>query len=145
MLDPHTVGSLWTTSWGQGMARKSSRAGTGSGRRAVRLAWLAFAVATMALIGAWTAAKVAAMVQAGHPLRGAALAMGTMVLMLLGLLVAAARWRGTSRSGEPPVLPPDGSDQTGIWGVGGPSMREPGSTGSWPVQRLDRRYENSRD
>lgn len=127
------------------MARKSSRTGSDSVRRAVRLAWLAFAVAIMALIGAWAAVKVAAMMQAGHPLRGAALAIGTMLLMLLGLLVAAAQWRGTSRSGEPPILPPDGSDQTGIWGVGGPSMREPGSTGSWPARQVDRRYGNLQD
>ena len=33
-------------------------------------------------------------------------------------------------------------DQTGIWGVGGPSMREPGSTGVWPARRVDRRYED---
>jgi hypothetical protein len=127
------------------MARKFSLAGTGSSGRAVRLAWLAFAVAIMALIGAWAAVKVAAMMQAGHPLRGAALAIGTLLLMLLGLLVAAAQWRGISRSGEPPILPSDGSDQTGIWGVGGPSMREPGSTGSWPARRVDRRYGNSQD
>ena len=69
------------------MTRKSSRVGTGSSRRAVRLAWLAFAVAIMALFGAWAAVGVAALMQAGHPLRGAALAMGTMFLMLLGLLV----------------------------------------------------------
>jgi hypothetical protein len=127
------------------MARKSSRTRAGSGRRAVRLVWLAFAVAIMALIGAWAAVEVAAMMQAGHPLRGAALAMGTMFLMLVSLLVAAAQWRGSARSGERPVLPPDGSDQTGIWGVGGPSMREPGTTGNWRAPRVDRRYENPQD
>ena len=103
------------------MTRRSKRAEAGAGRRAVRLAWLAFAVAIMALIGAWVAVEVAAMMQSGHPLRGAALAMGTMFLMLLGLLVAAAQWRGAGHSAERPILPPEGSDQTGIWGVGGPS------------------------
>lgn len=127
------------------MTRKSSRTGVGSRRRAVRLAWLAIAVAIMALIGAWAAVEVADLMQAGHPLRGAALAMGTMFLMLLGLLVAAAQWRDTPRSGERPILPPDGSDQTGIWGVGGPSMREPGTTGNWRAPRVDRRYENPQD
>ena len=111
----------------------------------MRLAWLAFAVAIMALFGAWAAVGVAAMMQSGHPLRGAVLAMGTMFLMLLGLMAAAAQWRGTPGSGERPSLPPDGSDQTGIWGVGGPSMREPGNTGNWPTPRVDRRYENPQD
>ena len=127
------------------MTRRSARAGAGAGRRAVRLAWLSFAVAIMALIGAWAAVEVADMMQAGHPLRGAALAMGTMFLMLLGLLVGAAQWRGTGRSTERPILPADGSDQTGIWGVGGPSMREPGTTGNWRAPRVDRRYENPQD
>jgi len=128
------------------MARKSTRRARGPGRRAVRLVGLAFAVAIMALIGAWAAVEVVALMQAGHPLRGAALAMGTMFLMLLSLLVAASEWRGTPGSGEQrPALPTDGSDQTGIWGVGGPSMREPGTTGSWSAPRVDRRYENPQD
>ena len=127
------------------MTRRSTRAEAGAGCRAVRLAWLAFAVAIMALIGAWVAVEVAAMMQSGHPLRGVALAMGTMCLMLLGLLVAAAQWRSAGRSAERPILPPEGSDQTGIWGVGGPSMREPGTTGNWRAPRVDRRYENPQD
>ena len=127
------------------MARKSTRRASGSGRRALRLAWLAFAVAIMALVGAWAAVEVVALMQAGHPLRGAALAMGTMFLMVLGLLVAASEWRGTPGSGKRPALPTDGSDQTGIWGVGGPSMREPGTTGNWRAPRVDRRYEDPQD
>ena len=111
----------------------------------MRLVWLALAVAIMALIGAWAAVEVVAMMQAGHPLRGAALAMGTIFLMLLGLVIAAEQRRDTARSDERPSLPSDGNDQTGIWGVGGPSMREPGTTGNWHVPRVDRRYENSQD
>jgi hypothetical protein len=127
------------------MARKFSRTGTGSGRRAARFVLLAFTVAIMALFGAWAAVEAAAMIQAGHPLRGAALAMGTMFVLLLGVLACAAQWRGTAGSAERPMLPSDGSDQTGIWGVGGPSMREPGTTGNWRAPRVDRRYENPQD
>jgi hypothetical protein len=127
------------------MIRKSSGAGTGSSRRALRLVWLALTVAIMALFGAWAAIGVSAMMQTGHPLRAAALAIGTLFLMLLGLLAAAAQWRGAGGSDGRPIVPPDAGEPTGIWGVGGPSMREPGSTGGWSTRRVDRRYENPED
>jgi len=44
-----------------------------------------------------------------------------------------ARWMrafGRGRRAPPTVLTGlDGNDASGIWGVGGPAMREPGSTG----------------
>jgi hypothetical protein len=42
---------------------------------------------------------------------------------------------------DAPFTPPDADEGTGIWGVGGPAMREPGSTGTWPSRSIDRRYE----
>ncbi|MFO1401380.1 MAG: hypothetical protein U1F06_09535 [Steroidobacteraceae bacterium] len=46
---------------------------------------------------------------------------------------ALARWVGSHVGGRPAqpgvVRAPDGVEDTGIWGVGGPAMREPGSTG----------------
>jgi len=34
--------------------------------------------------------------------------------------------------------PPDAAEDTGIWGVGGPAMREPGSTGILRALRVPR-------
>lgn len=126
------------------MTPETFRAPTGSGRRAVRLLGLAIGVASMAAMGAWAAVTSVAMMQAGHPLRGALLGVATLLLLLVGLLVAAAQWRRARESARP-LVPSDGSDQTGIWGVGGPSMREPGTTGNWPARRVDRRYEDPQD
>ncbi len=50
-----------------------------------------------------------------------------------GAMRALARWVGSHVGSRPPqpgvVRAPDGVEDTGIWGVGGPAMREPGSTG----------------
>jgi hypothetical protein len=50
-----------------------------------------------------------------------------------GAVRAFARWVGSKVGGRQArsgiVRAPDGNEDTGIWGVGGPAMREPGSTG----------------
>ena len=127
------------------MTRKSLPAPTGTARQGVRLVWLAIGVATMAVVGAWAAVASVAMIQSGHPVRGALLGIATLLLLLVGLLVAAAQWRRAGTSAEQPLVPSDANDQTGIWGVGAPSMREPGTTGNWPARRVDRRYESPQD
>jgi hypothetical protein len=67
--------------------------------------------------------------------------MAVLLLLLLSVRVIALNWRAVGPIGGPGA-PPDGNDQTGNWGVGGPSMREPGSTGVWPARQVDRRYED---
>ena len=50
-----------------------------------------------------------------------------------GAMRALARWVRAVMGGRQPdltvVRAPNGVEDTGIWGVGGPAMREPGSTG----------------
>ena len=115
----------------------------GSSRRLLRALWMALGLALLALVGAWAAIEISDLMQTGHPLRGALLGGFTLMLLILGLLVASAQWRGKEPPRRRRVLPPDAAEQTGIWGVGGPSMREPGNTGNWQVRKVDRRYENS--
>jgi hypothetical protein len=127
------------------MGNDSSRPQAGTSRRLLRALWLALGVAMMALVGAWAAVMISDLMQSGHPLRAALLGGLALLLLVMGLLVAGAQWRGPPPPRRRPVLPPDGGDQTGIWGVGGPSMREPGNTGNWPTRGVDRRYENRQD
>jgi hypothetical protein len=56
-----------------------------------------------------------------------------------GVAVAADHGRELARDALPAALP-DGNEQTGIWGVGGPSMREPGSTGVFLSRRSTDRH-----
>jgi energy-converting hydrogenase Eha subunit F len=110
-----------------------------------RAPWLALGVALMVLVAGWAAVLISDMMQSGHPLRAAVLAVSTALLLVMGLVVAAAQWRGSGRPRKRPVIQPEAGDPTGIWGVGGPSMREPGDTGNWPTRGVDRRYENPQD
>ena len=127
------------------MSYKSPSAVRRFGPRGVRLTLLTSGVVFMAVICAWAVVAIIATWQAGHPLRGALLAMAALLLLLLTLRVMTMNWRAARDSAELTIAPADGSDQTGIWGVGGPSMREPGSTGGWAVRNVDRRYENRDD
>jgi hypothetical protein len=110
-----------------------------------RVLWLVPVVALMALVAAWAVVLVAEFMQSGHPLRALLLAGITLMFLVLGLVAAAPLWRGAAKLRRRPVITPDAGDPTGIWGVGGPSMREPGNTGNWPTRGVDRRYENRQD
>jgi hypothetical protein len=125
---------------------EDSRTATGAGGpRGVRLALVSSGVSFMALLGIWAVMEVVPMVQHGHTLGAVLLALAALLLVLLAGRVVAINWRAIDAPLRPPGAPPDGNDQTGIWGVGGPSMREPGSTGVWAARHVDRRYENSDD
>ncbi len=50
-----------------------------------------------------------------------------LLAFVIWLRVVAANRRGVRREAEPPFATPP--EDTGVWGVGGPAMREPGSTG----------------
>lgn len=122
------------------MANESSWVLERFGSRAARLALIIVGVVFIALICGWAAFSVAAAWHAGHPFKALADAAIALLLVLLSLRIMAVNWRATRAQDLQPAVLPDGNEQTGIWGVGGPSMREPGSTGVFLSRRsTDRR------
>ena len=115
------------------------------GQRGARLILMCTGVVFVALIAIWAAVSVAGAWRGGHELRGVAQGAVALLLVTLALRIMAVNWRATSPRPDSPVAIADGTDQSGVWGVGGPSMREPGSTGAWPMRGIDRRYEDPRD
>ena len=111
------------------------------GPRGVRLIMVSLGLLFMALLGAWSMMGIMALFNAGHPLRAAFLAMAPLLLVLLGARVIAMNWQPAEPEAGRPAAPPEANEQTGNWGVGGPSMREPGSTGVLPARSVDRRYD----
>ena len=125
---------------------KETRSASRNGRpRGMRLALVGAGLLVMAVLGALAMMGIVALFNAGHPLRAALLAMAPLLLLLLGARIVALNWQIGGPGAGPPNAPPDGNDQTGNWGVGGPSMREPGSTGVWPARHVARRYEERDD
>jgi hypothetical protein len=114
------------------------------GSRGASLALLGSGGLFMLLLGGWSAYAVIAALRAGLALRGILIGLGSLLLLLVALRVMSLNWWVTRAQSMPPATP-DGNEQTGIWGVGGPSMREPGSTGAYRVHTADRRYENPDD
>lgn len=117
----------------------------GGRSRGKRLVLVGFGLAVLAVLGALSVMGIIALFNQGHPLRAAFLAMAPLLLLLLGARIIALYWQPGDWSAGPPGTSMDGNDQTGNWGVGGPSMREPGSTGAWPTRNVDRRYERRDD
>ena len=115
------------------------------GSRWARLALIVAGIVFIALICGWAAVGVAGAWRAGHEFKALTDAAIALLLILLSVRIMAVNWRATRERGDQPAIPADGSEQTGVWGVGGPSMREPGSTGAWPLRGMDRRYENPDD
>lgn len=115
------------------------------GPRGARLALLASGTVFMALISIWASVEVMAAWRAGHGLRAVSEGVIALLLLALSLRIMAVNWRATCAAQDRPVVLADGNEQSGVWGVGGPSMREPGSTGAWPMRGVDRRYEDQRD
>jgi hypothetical protein len=122
------------------MASESSWVLERFGSRGARLALIVVGVLFIALICGWAAVSVAAAWRIGHHLKGLADAAIALLLVLLSLRTMTVNWRATRAQEVQPAVLPDGNEQSGIWGVGGPSMREPGSTGVFLSRRsTDRR------
>jgi hypothetical protein len=111
------------------------------GPRGARLALVGSGAVFIVLLGAWSAYEISAALRAGLALRGILIGLGSLLLLLVALRVMSLNWWVT-RTSDPPLTPADANEQTGIWGVGGPSMREPGTTGVYRAPIADRRYEN---
>lgn len=105
------------------------------GSRGARLALVIVGVAFIGLICGWAAVSVSAAWRVGHHFKALADAAIALLLVLLSLRIMAVNWRATRERDAQPIVLPDGNEQTGIWGVGGPSMREPGSTGVFLSRR----------
>jgi len=110
------------------------------GSRGARLALIVVGIAFIALICGWAAISVAAAWRLGHPVKACADGAIALLLVLISLRIMAVNWRATRERDAQPAVLPDGNEQTGIWGVGGPSMREPGSTGVFLARRSGDRH-----
>ena len=122
------------------MASESSWVLERFGSRGARLALIVVGVVFVALICGWAAMSVAAAWRVGHHFKALADCAIALLLVLLSLRIMAVNWRATRERDIPPAVLPDGNEQTGVWGVGGPSMREPGSTGVFLSRRSTDRH-----
>ena len=127
------------------MNRQSRSASTNGSARGVRLILLSSGLVFTAALGLWSIMGVITQVHQGNLFRAAVLCVVALLLLLLSLRLIVLNWRAIDPVAAPPGVPAEPIDQTGNWGVGGPSMREPGSTGVWPAREVDRRYEQGND
>jgi hypothetical protein len=111
----------------------------------MRLVLVSSGVVFIVLLTAWALKAIVTVFEQGRTFGAVLLAIVTLVLLSAGIGVLLINWRAVHAPAVRPTMVPDSGDQTGIWGVGGPSMREPGSTGVWPARNVNRRYEDRDD
>jgi hypothetical protein len=94
-------------------------------RRGGRLTLLIVAVLSLLVIVGLGATLLLDALHSGRRPQALAIVVLSGIALLLGLRFVQQRWwllRMTA------ALPPPASEETGIWGVGGPGMRMPGTT-----------------
>jgi hypothetical protein len=112
------------------------------GPRSVQLLVLVSGVLFIVLVAAWAIVQLLGAVHSGHRWRALWVGVGAAVVFIVWLRVMAVNWRvALAPDLDPPTLPADADEGSGVWGVGGPAMREPGNTGTWPRRIVDRRYD----
>ena len=120
------------------------------GRHSLRLLVLASGMLFMVLVAGWTVVKIITLLRSDFGLRAALLSLALLLVFAVWLRVMSLNWQALrddddSAIEDAPVTPADADEGTGIWGVGGPAMREPGNTGTWPRRIVDRRYDENDD
>lgn len=113
------------------------------GQRSIQLLVLASGLAFMVLVAGWTVLRIMALLRSGLGVRATLLGLALLVVFAAWLRVISLNWSAAQEERserDMPVTPADADEGTGIWGVGGPAMREPGHTGTWPRRMIDRRY-----
>jgi hypothetical protein len=95
------------------------------GRRA-RQTLFVLALLSLLLIVAAGVALVFDALRGDRTTQAIAIAVLALMAMLLWLRIVRDRWHSLRPA---PFAAAPGSDETGVWGVGGPGMRSPGATG----------------
>jgi hypothetical protein len=78
--------------------------------------------ATLVLVDGW---------QTGRTIRWLVIGGLALLALVLWIRIVLANWRAINARSEEVEVPrlTNNNEDTGIWGVGGPAMREPGTTG----------------
>jgi hypothetical protein len=115
------------------------------GLRSARVAVLVSGLLFLILTTGWAAVQLLAAVRSGQGLRAVLIGAAALLTLAIWLRVMSVNWRANARGEAPDDAPPELSDATGVWGVGGPSMRDPGTTGNWQRPLIDRRRHQGSD
>jgi hypothetical protein len=109
------------------MAPSDSRLVQWFGLRGARVAIVLSGFLYFLLIVGGGALIVVDGLQAGRRVQAVFIGALALLAFVLWVRIVLTTWRSLRADAE--ELPAVSADETGIWGVGGPAMREPGSTG----------------
>jgi|HubBroStandDraft_4_1064222.scaffolds.fasta_scaffold353336_2 hypothetical protein len=112
------------------------------GPRRGRQVLLVLAILSLLVIVAVSALLVLDGLRHDRKLQALGICLLGVMAIVLWLRVVRARWLSLQIE---TYAPPSASEETGIWGVGGPSMRTPGSTGIYTALQGGRTDQNSGD
>jgi hypothetical protein len=96
------------------------------GPRRAKYVVLTLALLSLIIIVGVGALLIIDALRAGRDLQAVGIAVLALIALLLWMRVARNRWASVSVQ---TIADAAASEETGVWGVGGPAMRTPGSTG----------------
>ncbi len=102
------------------------------GPAGARRAWILIGALYVALVAAGGALMLVRALHEDRWSRAGLIIVVTLVALVLWIRIWAINWRSLQMD-WPPIRP----EETGIWGVGGPGIRQPGATGVFPRARID--------
>ena len=122
------------------MAPSDSRLVQWFGLRGARVAIVLSGFLYFLLIVGGGALIVVDGLQAGRRVQAVFIGALALLAFVLWVRIVMTNWRALKAEAE--QLPAARMDETGVWGVGGPAMREPGSTGVVRTLRPPRTDDN---
>jgi hypothetical protein len=96
------------------------------GPRRAKQVVLTLALLSLALIVAISAYLIFDALRTAREIQAGAIALLAIMALLLWMRIVRSRWASLQVQ---TFAPAPGSEDTGVWGVGGPGMRTPGATG----------------
>jgi hypothetical protein len=101
------------------------------GRAGARWVWLLIGLVYVGFVAGGSVVMILHALRLDRWLRALLLTVAALLALGLWLRIWLINWRSL-QADWPPIRPED----TGIWGVGGPGIRQPGATGIFPKAKV---------
>jgi len=101
------------------------------GRAGARWAWVVIGLAYVGFVAGSSVVMILHALRADQWLQVSLIAAVALLALLVWLRIWIINWRSLQMD-WPPIRPED----TGVWGVGGPGIRQPGATGVFPKAKI---------
>ena len=113
--------------------------------RGLRQGLLSLVLLCLLVLAGWAVMQIASAINAGHDWRAFTFGFATLLTIGAWLRIMSLYWHASARRSPRSVEAEDDNESAGLWGVGGPSGRDPGDTGQFQRPEFGRQYDPPED